>query len=76
MLNYNISQMSNITAQTSSKSDLKKERLHRMAQRLTHKVSSKFIPLATKKDVILDTMIGIKKLNNTIRKKEYQRTKR
>ena len=76
MLNYNISQISNITAQTSSESDLKEECFYCIAQRLTHKVSSKFIPLATKKDVILDTMVGIKKLNNTVRWKEYQRTKR
>lgn len=47
-----------------------------MAQRLIHEVSMKFIPLASKKDVILDTMVGLKKLNNTIRWKEYWRTKR
>ena len=59
--------MSNITAQTSSESDLKEERLHHIAQRLTHKVSLKFIPLASKKYVILDITVRIKKSNNTIR---------
>ena len=59
--------MLNITAQATSENILKEESLVDMAQRLTKGVSPKFIPLASRKANIIETMIAIKKFNNTVR---------